>query len=315
MRHAADGTPEVQPHAGAPGRWVRERRLGAISTRPPWPVWYAPAALVILVPLALAAVIPVFILDTVIVALAGIELGAGELSTAAAVAAFAVQDAVAILTAVLFAGHRQALRLAQLGLYGVSWRRAGAWVAGGTGAALGFEMLYLDLVSAAGDRGAAGLGSSVDAFAPDHAPLSPLAVGVTICVLAPIAEEIFFRGFVYVALRSRLGVGAAAGLDALLFASVHYRGGDWWIALPVVAVLGLVLCLVYECVGSLYPLIAIHALFNAFYLAEESVPTALGFAAVMLAACALAPRVLPEARAPGRRGALGSVDRLRPAPA
>ncbi len=82
-----------------------------------------------------------------------------------------------------------------------------------------------------------------------------LVVGLFI----PFAEELLFRGALYGWLRRRLGVPAAALLSALLFSGVHRI--VWLI--PALAVVGVILALVYERSGSLWPAVLVHALFNS----------------------------------------------------
>ena len=81
-------------------------------------------------------------------------------------------------------------------------------------------------------------------------------------VVAPTAEEFFFRGFFYRALRTRMGVLAAALLDGLLFGAIHYSGSKTAVLLPVLALLGFMFCLVYERTGTLFATIGLHALNN-----------------------------------------------------
>jgi membrane protease YdiL (CAAX protease family) len=79
-------------------------------------------------------------------------------------------------------------------------------------------------------------------------------------LLAPVAEELFFRGFLYAALRQRLGIAAAVTISSLVFAVGHID------ALGVVAasfVIGIALALVYEYTRSLWVAIAIHAFNNS----------------------------------------------------
>jgi membrane protease YdiL (CAAX protease family) len=78
-----------------------------------------------------------------------------------------------------------------------------------------------------------------------------------VCVLVPIGEEIFFRGFVYGTLR-RWGVATAVVLSALFFSAVHQQIVHF---LPIL-VLGIVLALAYERTGSLLPAMVIHAVNN-----------------------------------------------------
>ena len=54
-----------------------------------------------------------------------------------------------------------------------------------------------------------------------------------VIVLAPFAEELFFRGFVYRALRNRLSTAQATGVVAVVFGSIHYSGPETMPLLPV----------------------------------------------------------------------------------
>jgi uncharacterized protein len=61
---------------------------------------------------------------------------------------------------------------------------------------------------------------------------------------------------------------------------------------PPLGVLGVVFCLVYERTGSLFPVIALHALNNAlaFGVQAEGWEVSAVLGPVMIAACALVPR-------------------------
>ena len=114
-----------------------------------------------------------------------------------------------------------------------------------------------------------------------------------ICV-APVAEEFFFRGFFYRALRSRYSMLVAALIDGLLFGVIHFdfSGADALLIVPPLAVLGFMFCLVYERTGSLYPVIALHALNNAiaFAVTIEDARVSLVLGPLVLLACTLVPR-------------------------
>jgi uncharacterized protein len=112
-------------------------------------------------------------------------------------------------------------------------------------------------------------------------------------VVAPVAEEFFFRGFFYKALRSRLAVLPAAVIDGAVFGLLHFEGADALLLIPPLAVLGVIFCLVYERTGSLYPVIALHALNNsvAYGVQAEAWAVSAVLGPLMLAACALAPRL------------------------
>lgn len=77
-------------------------------------------------------------------------------------------------------------------------------------------------------------------------------------VLAPVSEEIFYRGMIYPVFRKYLGPAWGAVLAGLLFGLAHF---DLWRAVPL-AIGGAALCYIYEKSRSvLVPMIA-HALWN-----------------------------------------------------
>jgi membrane protease YdiL (CAAX protease family) len=86
-----------------------------------------------------------------------------------------------------------------------------------------------------------------------------------IVVLAPIAEELFFRGFLFGGLRSSWDFLPAALVTGLIFGVVHAPTGPT-AAIPL-AGLGFALCFIYERTGSIWPCIAVHALNNGIALA------------------------------------------------
>ena len=78
-------------------------------------------------------------------------------------------------------------------------------------------------------------------------------------VVAPLAEEVFFRGFVYPGLRRQWGVVWGIVISSALFAVVHAIPG----VVPAIFAMGLILAALYELTGSLWPSIALHAIINA----------------------------------------------------
>jgi len=86
---------------------------------------------------------------------------------------------------------------------------------------------------------------------------------VTSLLLAPVAEELFFRGVLYQAMRQRMGKLLATGGSALLFTLVHARLA----VTPESFLLGVVLALAFERTGSLYPSMCIHAAYNGVIVA------------------------------------------------
>jgi len=77
-------------------------------------------------------------------------------------------------------------------------------------------------------------------------------------IVAPVVEELFFRGFVHNALRARIGVVGAIVVSSLIFALYH---ANLWLIIPVMF-LGMALAWLFETQQSLGPPILFHALYN-----------------------------------------------------
>ena len=90
----------------------------------------------------------------------------------------------------------------------------------------------------------------------------PLTI-ITVAVLAPIGEEIVFRGFALPGLASRLGATFAILITSAVFALIHLGPGIGVGILPVTFILGLAFAFVYHKTKSLILAIATHALHNA----------------------------------------------------
>ncbi|HWE60936.1 MAG TPA: type II CAAX endopeptidase family protein [Chloroflexota bacterium] len=93
-------------------------------------------------------------------------------------------------------------------------------------------------------------------------PVMLALVVVTGLLLTPVIEELLFRGVLYQALRRRMPVGSAALISALIFAVMH---GQLLLLIPF-TVMGVILALIYERSGSLWPTILVHACNNGIIL-------------------------------------------------
>jgi membrane protease YdiL (CAAX protease family) len=89
-----------------------------------------------------------------------------------------------------------------------------------------------------------------------------IAWGVLICVLAPVAEEVFFRGFMFTVFARRMGIWWAALLDGIVF-GIGHAGGAEAIQLIALGAFGVALCLLYWRTQSIIPGMALHALNNS----------------------------------------------------
>lgn len=145
---------------------------------------------------------------------------------------------------------------------------------------------------------------------PDDAPeqlgadtgwLGMLGFALLVAIVAPIAEEVFFRGMVFRSLMNGIGLWPAAVVSGVLFGAVHIDSFDEDRLLQVVplAVLGVAFAVLYIWAGTLYAPIALHATNNALAVlvfAEDNDSTfGMVLAGVlwlaMMAFCVLAPRL------------------------
>jgi membrane protease YdiL (CAAX protease family) len=185
-----------------------------------------------------------------------------------------------LLAAVLFASMTLPPRPWHFGIRATRLWPTLAWTALGFALMLGFEVGYVELFRV-DETNVEDLG--------DENPVAGFAVALAAIVVAPVAEEVFFRGFFYRALRTRLAVWLAALIDGVVFGALHFQGTDTAIILPVIAVFGVGQCLVYERTGSLFAVIAIHAAFNTVALLGIVPVQAVLIGSLVILACLLAP--------------------------
>lgn len=93
---------------------------------------------------------------------------------------------------------------------------------------------------------------------------SLILVGVAAVIVAPVAEEFFFRRVLQGWLEKAWGAIPAVGISAVLFGLAHVGQGLAWVPLVV---FGAVAGYLARQTGSIVPGIALHALFNAASLA------------------------------------------------
>jgi membrane protease YdiL (CAAX protease family) len=85
-----------------------------------------------------------------------------------------------------------------------------------------------------------------------------IIISFLVSIIGPVAEEIFFRGFLYGALRKRLNMLWAVSLSALFFSFLHTNV----IGFVPILMLGMFLAYLREKTGSLIPSITVHIIHN-----------------------------------------------------
>ena len=121
----------------------------------------------------------------------------------------------------------------------------------------GANTLILQLYSVLRLRGLA-LGTLVG-YTPSAAFWSVLLYAI----VGPLADEIFFRGFLYAGLRNRFGVAWGLVLGAVLFGLFRF---PLTLMVPL-AVMGAILAAMYEISGSLWPGIMARAVLAVIFIA------------------------------------------------
>lgn len=252
--------PARAPHGAQPPPSGEAQQAAAAERPPPWPPWMAPAALVGGLVLATLGSL---LVDLPALAL-GVKLNASHVPPGLTIADTAVQDAGFVAVAIFFA--RLGGRRFEPSMFGLRptppWRAAWLVFVTFVGFLL-FSLIWTSIFNASKEKLLEQLGAN------ETTTLLVLSAALT-CVIAPIAEEFLFRGFIFTALRSWRGVWPAALITGLLFGAVH-AGSAPAIDLVPLAALGFALCLLYRATGSLYPCIAAHCVNNsiAFGSLEE----------------------------------------------
>ncbi len=106
-----------------------------------------------------------------------------------------------------------------------------------------------------------------------HTAASPWLIFLTGIIIAPLVEEIFFRGFLYTGLREKYGWMTAALISAGLFAVVHLQP----ITIPPIFLMGLIFAYLYQRTESIWPAVIMHFATNTLGLAAAYAVSQLDF--------------------------------------
>ena len=137
-----------------------------------------------------------------------------------------------------------------------SWGRAAGLVLAGYATIMVLGVLLNVFLKAGEEQGLV-----PEEWDPDRA--APFVANfVVVVTIAPIVEELAYRGVGFAAVRSAWGPTAAVVVTAVAFGLAH----GLVVALPILTLFGLVLAFVRHRSGSVYPSIVLHALFNGVAL-------------------------------------------------
>jgi uncharacterized protein len=238
----------------SPGSWVSpfgEPPGGGDDDRAAlWPPWTAGLALVVAFLFA--------IVGAILVGVVGAVFGASftDPPPAVNIVATVVQDGAFIGAALLFAGRAGPILPAQFGFVRTRLLPALGWMAGAYVAYIALGQLWAQVVSTHAED------KLPDSLGADKSTAALVAVCVVVTAIAPIAEETFFRGYFFGALRNWHGVWPAALITGVVFGGIHVGSAPAVFLVPL-GILGFMLCVVRWKTGSLLPCIALHASNNA----------------------------------------------------
>jgi membrane protease YdiL (CAAX protease family) len=262
--------PELQP----PDHDARDR-----NGSPPFRVWMAPVGLLLGFGLGILGSIAV----DIVAAVGGSSLT--HPTPAATIAADILFDLGFVAAAIYLTTIRGHASAADFGFRRVSPLLGAKAVALAALCYYGVTTVYSSLLLLHGkDKLPSELGAT-------HSTAALVAASIFVCVVAPIAEEFFFRGFLFGTLRTwriqiagrDVGTWFAAIVTGLLFGLAHTGSAASQYLVPL-AFLGFVLCIVRWKTGSLYPCIALHSANNALALGVNQLSwSAAGIVGLILA--------------------------------
>ena len=168
------------------------------------------------------------------------------------------------LSTIYIGGRRSANEIFGLTRIGLSrwllWSACGLAVAGGLVMLLHQVLMKYWLLPTFGEMA---VQEAVETLLLVNDPAVKTLLIMNACLVAPFAEEILFRGYLYAAVKRYTGPIFSTVIVSLLFAVVHLNIPALW---PL-WLFGILLTLSYELSGSLWVPIGIHALFNTFNVA------------------------------------------------
>jgi membrane protease YdiL (CAAX protease family) len=250
----------LEPPPGGPAPDGGPQDDGA-SEQPPWRIWTAPAAIV------LGLALGVF--GSLIVQGIGAAGGSsfGHPSPAVTIISDVVFDLSFVAAALYFAVLQAHARPTDFGFRRISLRTGATAV---VSAGLSYYVLTAIWASVFKLHGNDKLPSELGV---SRSTAALVAAAVFVCVIAPIAEEFFFRGFIFGALRRwhvvvagrDIGIWLAAIVTGILFGLAHTGSASPQYLVPL-GFLGFVLCIVRWKTGSLYACMALHSINNSLAL-------------------------------------------------
>lgn len=177
---------------------------------------------------------------------------------------FLLQEAIFLLPLYFLIIKKYRLKISDLGLNKIKLWDSVKWVLKGFGIVIIFNALILTFIWP---------GTEIPGFKPqdphvaifDTSPLGILTAIAVFIFIAPVVEEILFRGFIFQTLLNKFRPWIASAISAGIFALIHFE----FQSIGIILFLALVLNWIFMRSKSLWPCIGFHILNNAIVFLVE----------------------------------------------
>ncbi len=152
--------------------------------------------------------------------------------------------------------------------FGIRWKKAPLLLLIGPTAAVAVQIIFMAMEIAGYSSalksifGEVKVQEVVRIYQEHHAISIRILLVIMIVIIAPVVEEVVFRGYIYPVCKRYTGRIIATFIASLFFSIVHFHIP----ALLPLFILAIGLTIAYELSGTIWVPISIHACFNAFTL-------------------------------------------------
>jgi uncharacterized protein len=222
---------------------------------PAWTVGDIGRAIAVVIAVVVITTIPVYLIAGAIAGSAD-EIDKDPYALSVVLIVSFMFQVAAVGSAWYFGVRKYKLSIASLGLR--TPEKGWPWLPFGlVGGAMGIVIIYGIILAIAGIEPDTDL---PDAVYDNTLPLT-IALILTV-VVAPFAEEVFFRGFVFGGLARRWGwVWGALG-GGILFGAAHLANAGYFYVVPPIVAIGFMFAWARKYSHSIYPSMAAHFMFN-----------------------------------------------------
>lgn len=178
---------------------------------------------------------------------------------------FLIQEGIFLAPLYFLVINKYRLNWSAFGFRHIGWKQTVKWVLKGFGAVILFNIFFILFEQRFGKilPGFSEQESHIPLFGSN--PLDIALATITLVFIAPIIEELLFRGFLLQTFLARFKPWVASLLVAVFFGVIHFEFGS----LAIILFLALLLNWIFMRTKSIIPCIAFHMLNNALAFVVE----------------------------------------------